>query len=47
MVREHCYVMEITRADMNDMLSRGFAFDAHLQQGHAYYRTLFAAATRS
>jgi len=46
-VTEHSYVMKITRADMNDMLSRGFAFDAHLQQGHAYYRTLFAATTSS
>jgi hypothetical protein len=40
---EHSYVMKITRADMNDMLSRGFAFASHLQQGRACYRTVFAA----
>jgi hypothetical protein len=41
---EHSYVMKITRADMNDMLSRGFAFESHLEQGRAYYRTVFTAA---
>jgi hypothetical protein len=41
---EHSYVMRITRADMNDMLTRGFAFDAHLEEGRAYYRTMFAGA---
>ena len=39
---EHSYVMKITRADMNDMLSRGFGFVPHLAQGRAYYRTVFA-----
>jgi hypothetical protein len=40
---EHSYVMKITRADMNDMLSRGFGFEPHLAEGRAYYRTVFAA----
>jgi hypothetical protein len=40
---EHSYVMKITRADMDDMLSRGFGFGTHLQQGHTYYQTMFAA----
>jgi hypothetical protein len=40
---EHSYVMKITRADMNDMLGKGFGFEPHLQQGRAYYRTMFAA----
>jgi hypothetical protein len=44
---EHSYVMKITRTDMDDMLSRGFAFETHLQQGRAYYRAIFAAATTS
>lgn len=43
-VTEHSYVMKITRADMNDMVSRGFAFNAHLRQGHTYYWTLFEEA---
>jgi hypothetical protein len=41
---EHSYVMKITRADMNEMLRRGFAFESHLEQGRAYYRTVFTAA---
>lgn len=41
---EHSYVMKITRADMNDMLARGFAFNAHLEQGREYYRAIFARA---
>ena len=40
---EHSYVMRITRADMDDMLARGFAFGSHLQQGRAHYATIFAA----
>lgn len=40
---EHSYVMKITRADMNDMLSRGFAFESHMSQGRAYYSKVFAA----
>jgi hypothetical protein len=44
---EHSYVMKITRADMNDMLTRGFAFNAHLQQGREYYRAMFAGAAAS
>jgi hypothetical protein len=44
-VTEHSYVMKITRADMDDMLSRGFPFETHLQQGRAYYRAMFAVVT--
>jgi hypothetical protein len=44
---EHSYVMKITRADMNDMLIRGFAFNMHLQQGRDYYREMFARAAAS
>ncbi|CAB3761626.1 hypothetical protein [Paraburkholderia solisilvae] len=40
---EHSYVMHITRADMDDMLSRGFPFDAHLNAGRAFYREVFGA----
>ena len=40
---EHSYVMKITRADMNDMLSRGFAFESHMREGRAYYSKVFAA----
>jgi hypothetical protein len=40
---EHSYVMKITRADMNDMLSRGFGFESPMREGQAYYRTVFAA----
>lgn len=39
---EHSYVMKITRADMNDMLSRGFSFESHLAQGRGYYSKMFA-----
>lgn len=46
-VTEHSYVMKITRADMDDMLSQGFPFEPHLQQGRAYYRAMFAAVTTS
>jgi hypothetical protein len=46
-VTEHSYVMKITRADMDDMLFHGFPFETHLQQGRAYYRMMFAAATTS
>ncbi|WP_205807795.1 hypothetical protein [Burkholderia sp. Ac-20365] len=38
---EHSYVMKITRTDMDDMLARGFAFTNHLEQGEAYYSTIF------
>ncbi|MFC0400853.1 hypothetical protein [Paraburkholderia rhizosphaerae] len=38
---EHSYVMKISGADMRDMLSLGFAFDAHLDAGRQYYRKLF------
>jgi hypothetical protein len=41
---EHSYVMKITRADLADMLAKGFAFDAHLDVGRAYYRQLFGGA---
>ncbi|RDK07221.1 hypothetical protein [Cupriavidus lacunae] len=46
---EHSYVMLITRADFDDMLAQGFAFDKHLAEGYRYYREIFAdvpAATR-
>jgi hypothetical protein len=46
-VTEHSYVMKITRADMDDMLSQGFPFEMQLQQGRAYYRSMFAATTAS
>ncbi|WP_244164082.1 hypothetical protein [Caballeronia sordidicola] len=42
MTTEHSYVMKITRADMNEMLARGFAFSAHLSQGREYYGAMFA-----
>lgn len=38
---EHGYVMRIPEGEMKLMLDRGFAFDAHLKQGHAYYRQIF------
>jgi hypothetical protein len=40
-VTEHSYVMKITRADMDDMLSQGLPLETHLRQGHAYYRAMF------
>jgi hypothetical protein len=40
---EHSYVMKITRADMDDMLNRGFAFEPHLAQGRGYPSKTFAA----
>jgi hypothetical protein len=46
-VTEHSYVMKITRTDMDDMSSRGFAFETHLRQGRAYYRTMFAETLTS
>lgn len=39
---EHSYVMRITRADFDDMLAQGFAFDKHLDEGYRYYRGIFA-----
>lgn len=33
----HSYVMRIRRGDLDEMLKRGFAFDAHLRQGAAFY----------
>jgi hypothetical protein len=41
---KHSYVMQIARVDLADMLTRGFAFDGHLDQGRAYYRQLFGGA---
>lgn len=38
---EKSYVMKIKRADMNDMLARGFAYDEHLREGEAYYASIF------
>ncbi|MFC7631354.1 hypothetical protein [Paraburkholderia humisilvae] len=40
---EHSYVMKITGAEMRDMQSLGFAFNAHLDAGREYYRKLFGA----
>jgi hypothetical protein len=34
--------MKVTRTDMDEMLSQGFPFETHLQQGRVYYRTMFA-----
>lgn len=42
---EHSYVMRITRADMDDMLSRRFGFDQHLREGWAYYDAIFGRKT--
>jgi hypothetical protein len=39
---EHSYVMQIKRADMALMLADGFAFDVHLNAGHAYYASIVA-----
>ncbi|KQV78529.1 hypothetical protein ASD15_22240 [Massilia sp. Root351] len=33
----HSYVMPIRRSDFDEMLKRGFDFDAHLRQGAAFY----------
>jgi hypothetical protein len=41
---EHSYVMQIARADLADMLTKGFAFDGHLDRGRAYYRKIFGDA---
>ncbi len=38
---EHSYVMRITAVDMQQMLDKGFAFDRHLDDGHAYYHSIF------
>ncbi|HEY0296675.1 MAG TPA: hypothetical protein VGC69_15200 [Bordetella sp.] len=38
---EHGYVMRIPEGEMQAMLERQFAFDAHLEQGRAYYRQVF------
>jgi len=38
---ERSFVMKITRHDMDEMLSMGFAFGPHLETGQAYYRSLF------
>lgn len=40
---EHSYVMQITAADMQAMLTRGFKFQRHLDQGHDFYRSLSIA----
>jgi len=42
-VTTHSYVMKISRTDMDQMLSRGFAFESHLQQGRAYYGNISGA----
>ncbi|WP_414444767.1 hypothetical protein [Burkholderia sp. 22PA0106] len=38
---ESGYVMKIAHADLQNMLARGFDFDAPLAAGRAYYRTMF------
>lgn len=38
---EHSYVMRIPEVEMKTMLDRGFAFDAHLEQGRAFYQQMF------
>ncbi|EOX6785733.1 hypothetical protein ACPU7Y_000550 [Pseudomonas aeruginosa] len=43
---EKSYVMKIKRADMDDMLARGFAYGQHLRDGEAYYASLFDGATQ-
>jgi len=42
---EHGYVMHIPANEMQRMLERGFAFDAHLEQGRAWYQEIFAPET--
>ncbi|MEI8632963.1 hypothetical protein P4S72_15105 [Vibrio sp. PP-XX7] len=36
------YVMRIKAADMQGMLSKGFAFKTHLNIGSSYYQTIFS-----
>jgi hypothetical protein len=43
----HSYVMKISRADMDHMLSQGFRFNGHLQAGQIYYRKIFGRQTIS
>jgi hypothetical protein len=38
---EHSYVMRISRADFDAMIGQGFAFQPHIKDGEAYYRTIF------
>lgn len=38
---EHSYVMRISRAEMEAMLNKSFAFGLHLDSGRAYYRSIF------
>ena len=40
---ERSYVMQIKRAVMDAMLAEGFAFNAHLNAGRAYYRSIFGS----
>lgn len=40
---EHSYVMQITAADMQAMLARGFPFQRHLEQGRDFYRSISIA----
>lgn len=40
---EHSYVMHIARADMDDMVARGFAFARHLDPGRSLYRAIAQA----
>jgi len=43
---QHSYVMRIARRDLEQMLSLGFPFGRHLQQGAAFYAGLNASTTR-
>lgn len=42
---EHSYVMHIPEQEMQGMLAQGFAFEAHLAEGHRYYQALFSPET--
>ena len=41
------YVMRISRSDMQEMLSMGFAFNNHMESGKQYYKVLSGQLSRS
>ena len=43
---QHSYVMRIARRDLEQMLSMGFSFGRHLQQGAGFYAGLNALTSR-
>jgi hypothetical protein len=45
-ITEKSYVMRISRSDMDEMLARGFAFKQQLDQGQAYYNSMFPMASK-